>query len=143
MLLLNTHLCTLAVVFFSTSLNSQFDLSYDRIVSGSISQLIKGLQCSQLQPLGVIVRTSFHHVCFILFQFDKGSDYFSSLASLPILVMLFICNSSMFAQVPLYADFFLQLGMQEDIHTHLYLLICYLAIKGRLIPPAFLAHAMC
>ena len=117
MLLLNTHLCTLAVVFFSTSLNSQFDLSYDRIVSGSISQLIKGLQCSQLQPLGIIVRTSFHHVCFTLFQLDKGSGYFSSLASLPILVMLFICNSSMFAQYLCTQTLFAAWYARGNTHT--------------------------
>ena len=64
--------------FFSTPVNSQFDLSYDHSVSDSISQLIKGLQCSQLQPLGIIVRTSFHHVCFTLLQFDKGSEFLAA-----------------------------------------------------------------
>ena len=112
--------------FFSTPVNSQFDLSYDHSVSDSISQLIKGLQCSQLQPLGIIVRTSFHHVCFTLLPFDKGSDYFSSLASLPILVMLFICNSSMFAQVPLYADFICGLVCKRK-YTHI--CTCLYAIR--------------
>ena len=64
--------------FFSTPVNSQFDLSYDHSVSDSISQLIKGLQCSQLQPLGIIVRTSFHHVCFTLLPFDKGSEFLAA-----------------------------------------------------------------
>ena len=77
MLLLNTHLCSLAVVFFPhLSIHSLIFLM--TTVSDLISQLIKGLQCSQLQPLGIIVRTSFHHVCFTLLQFDKGSEFLAA-----------------------------------------------------------------
>ena len=128
--------------FFSTPVNSQFDLSYDHSVSDSISQLIKGLQCSQLQPLGIIVRTSFHHACFTLLQFDKGSEFLAAQR----VYLFWLCYSYVTAVCLLKylcMRLYLRLGMQEEIHTHLYVLICYQAIKGRLIASAFLARATC
>lgn len=67
MLLLNTHLCSLAVVFFP-------HLS----IHSLIFLMTTVCQTRSVNSSKAYSAHSFHHVCFTLLQFDKGSEFLAA-----------------------------------------------------------------